>query len=189
MPVGMISGITMVQPTVLPLLGPRVPRSPTPAVQRRAGADTDGKRAAPRWHRHDKLRHGGGRPPSLATAARGSAGRGDRSLRHRPYARWSDPDGDGRAEPTGAQVSLWRSSTILLSLLAQHQPHPGERIGVRYRWRDLDHGYHRWMLIVDRPEALDFSPLGGEASDEAPGTTGGAWPLRVLNPPHHGYSI
>jgi len=25
------------------------PRSPTPAVQRRAGADTDGKRAAPRW--------------------------------------------------------------------------------------------------------------------------------------------
>jgi len=94
------------------------------------------------------------------------------------YAIGHTPQGPVRAvivtaEPTGAQVSLWLSSTILLSLFAQHQPHPGARIGVRYRWSDLDHGYHRWMLIVDRPEALDFSPLGGEASDEAP------WPTLV----------
>src|SRR5918912_2129970 len=44
-------------------------------------------------------------------------------------------------EPTGERVSLRLSSRILLSLFAQHQPHPGERIGVRYRWRDLDNGY------------------------------------------------
>ena len=71
-------------------------------------------------------------------------------------------------EPTGARVRLWLSSRILLSLFAQHQPRPGERISVCYRWRHLDNGYHRWMLVVDRPESLDFSPLGGEVSDEGP---------------------
>jgi hypothetical protein len=89
------------------------------------------------------------------------------------YAIGHTPQGPVRTvmvieEPTGARVCLWLSSTILLSLFAQHQPHPGDRIGVRYRWNDPDHGYHRWMLVVDRPETLDFSPLGGEASDGAP---------------------
>jgi hypothetical protein len=69
---------------------------------------------------------------------------------------------------TGEQVSLRLASTCLLSLFAQYQPHPGERIDVRYRWNAPDHGYQRWRLLMDRPEALDFSPLGGEASDEAP---------------------
>jgi len=39
---------------------------------------------------------------------------------------------------------------------------------VRYRWNAPDHGYQRWKALMDRPETLDFSPLGGEASDEAP---------------------
>jgi hypothetical protein len=69
---------------------------------------------------------------------------------------------------TGEQVSLRLATTYLLSLFAQYQPHPGERIDVRYRWNAPDHGYQRWMLLIDRPETLDFSPLGGEASDEAP---------------------
>jgi hypothetical protein len=69
---------------------------------------------------------------------------------------------------TGEQVSLRLASRCLLSLFAQYQPHPGERIDVRYRWNAPDHGYQRWRLLMDRPEALDFSPLGGEASDEAP---------------------
>ena len=69
---------------------------------------------------------------------------------------------------TGEQVSLRLASTCLLSLFAQYQPHPGERIDVRYRWNAPDHGYQRWRLLMDRPETLDFSPLGGEASDEAP---------------------
>jgi hypothetical protein len=77
---------------------------------------------------------------------------------------------------TAARVRLWLASTILLSLFAQHQPHPGERIAVRYRWRDLDNGYHRWMLVVDRPEALDFSPWGGKCLTRCPGTGRGAWP-------------
>jgi len=69
---------------------------------------------------------------------------------------------------TGEQVSLRLASTSLLSLFAQFQPHPGERINVYYRWNAPDHGYQRWRLLMDRPELLDFSPLGGEASDEAP---------------------
>jgi hypothetical protein len=69
---------------------------------------------------------------------------------------------------TGEQVSLRLASTCLLSLFAQYQPHPGERIDVRYRWNAPDHSYQRWRLLIDRPETLDFSPLGGEASDEAP---------------------
>jgi hypothetical protein len=69
---------------------------------------------------------------------------------------------------TGERVSLRLASTSLLALFAQHQPHPGEWIDVRYRWHAPDHGYQRWRLTVDRPAPLDLSPLGGEASDEAP---------------------
>jgi hypothetical protein len=72
------------------------------------------------------------------------------------------------SEPTGEHVSLWLASTSLLALFARHQPRPGERIDVRYRWRAMAHDYQRWRLIVDRPASLDFSPLGGEVSDEAP---------------------
>jgi hypothetical protein len=69
---------------------------------------------------------------------------------------------------TGEQVSLRLASTCLLSLFAQYQPRPGERIDVRYRWKAPEHAYQRWRLLMDRAETLDFSPLGGEASDEAP---------------------
>ena len=69
---------------------------------------------------------------------------------------------------TGEQVCLRLASTSLLALFAQSQPRPGERIDVRYRWHAPDLGYQRWRLLMDRPEGLDFSALGGEASDEAP---------------------
>lgn len=68
---------------------------------------------------------------------------------------------------TGARVSLQLASTSLLALFAQYQPHPGEWIDVRYRWKAPDQAYQRWRLSVDRPVPLDFSPLGGEVSDEA----------------------
>jgi hypothetical protein len=71
-------------------------------------------------------------------------------------------------ERTGERVSLRLASTSLLALFAQQQPHPGARITVRYRWHALGHDYQRWRLLMDRPKTLDFSPLGGEASDEAP---------------------
>ena len=71
-------------------------------------------------------------------------------------------------ERTGAPVCLRLASTSLLARFAQSQPQPGERIDVRYRWHTPDHGYQRWRLLLDRPETLDFSALGGEASDEAP---------------------
>jgi hypothetical protein len=69
---------------------------------------------------------------------------------------------------TGERVSLRLASTSLLALFAQHQPHPGERIDLRYRWHAPGHGYQRWTLRMDRPEPLELSPLEGEASDEAP---------------------
>lgn len=86
---------------------------------------------------------------------------------------------------TGERVSLQLVSTSLLSLFARHQPHPGERIAVRYRWNAPDHGYQRWMLLMDRPETLDFSPLGGEASDEAPWHREGRVALAFAGPTHH----
>lgn len=71
-------------------------------------------------------------------------------------------------ERTGEQVSLQLASTSLLALFAEQQPHQGARIEVRYRWHTLGHSYQRWRLLTDRPEPLELSPLGGEASDEAP---------------------
>jgi hypothetical protein len=69
---------------------------------------------------------------------------------------------------TGERVRLQLASTSLLALFAQHQPHPGEWIDVRYRWKAPDQAYQRWRLLMDRPAPLDFSLLGGEVSDEAP---------------------
>jgi len=71
-------------------------------------------------------------------------------------------------ERTGEQVGVQLVSTSLLALFAQQQPHPGAWIDVRYRGHTPDHGYQRWWLRIDRPAPLELSPLGGEASDEAP---------------------
>jgi hypothetical protein len=71
-------------------------------------------------------------------------------------------------ERTGEPVSMQLASTSLLALFAEQQPHPGARIDVRYRGHTPDQGYQRWRLRMDRPAPLEWSPLGGEASDEAP---------------------
>jgi hypothetical protein len=72
-------------------------------------------------------------------------------------------------ERTNTKVSVWLSSRVLLDLFQRQKPKPGERIGRKYLGKDADKGYHRDCLVVDRPaEALDFSPLGGEADDAAP---------------------
>jgi hypothetical protein len=71
-------------------------------------------------------------------------------------------------EETGEQVCLQLTSTSLLALFAEQQPHPGARIDVHYRGHTPDDGYQRWRLLMDRPAPLELSPLGGEASDEAP---------------------
>jgi hypothetical protein len=75
-------------------------------------------------------------------------------------------------ERTGEQVSLRLASTSLLALFAQHQPHPGERIDVRYRWHTTGHSYGPQLPAMEAPHGpprdARFSPLGGEASDEAP---------------------
>jgi hypothetical protein len=88
-------------------------------------------------------------------------------------------------ERTGEQVRVQLASTSLLALFAQQQPHPGERIDVRYRWHAPDHGYQRWRLLMDRPGALDLSPLGGEASDEAPWHRERRGAIAVAGSKHH----
>lgn len=120
------------------------------------------------YHQSDVLRHRGSWPPEW----RPHPGEALTGVIER-YTLGQTPSGRIRGvivsrEPTGEEVSLWLASTTLLALFAQHHPQPGERIDVRYRWRAQDHTYQRWRLIVDRPADLDFSPLGGEVTDEAP---------------------
>lgn len=69
-------------------------------------------------------------------------------------------------EATNTKVSLWLSSTVLLDLFNKHKPIPGEKIGLKYLGKDDDKKYHRYRLVVDRPTVVDFSPLGGEDSEE-----------------------
>jgi hypothetical protein len=72
-------------------------------------------------------------------------------------------------ELTGERVRLRLASTSLLALFAQQQPHPGERMEVRYRWQAPGHGYQRWRLLMDRPETLDFSPWVAKRPTRHPG--------------------
>lgn len=70
-------------------------------------------------------------------------------------------------EASGEFVSVWLSSTVLLSLFQQHRPKVGERIGLRYLGKHPEKGYRRYVLLVDRPESVPtFAPLGGEASTD-----------------------
>jgi hypothetical protein len=71
-------------------------------------------------------------------------------------------------EDTGERVSVWLSSTVLLNLFEQHKPKPGERIGLKYLGKDETKGYHRYRLVVDRPDTTDFTPLGGERDEAVP---------------------
>jgi hypothetical protein len=63
----------------------------------------------------------------------------------------------------GDRVTVWLSSTVLLNEFAKLKPKPGERIGLKYLGMHPDRGYHRYKLLVDRDEPLEFTPLGGEA--------------------------
>jgi hypothetical protein len=65
-------------------------------------------------------------------------------------------------EGTHRKYSIWLSSTVLLSLFERFKPLPGERLGLRYLGVDAQKRYHKFRLLVDRPQALDFSALGGE---------------------------
>jgi hypothetical protein len=86
-------------------------------------------------------------------------------------------------ERTGERICLRLASTSLLELFAQFQPHPGERIDVRFRWHAPDQAYQRWRLLMDRPALLDLSPLGGKRPTRRPGTGSRAW----RSPTQHRY--
>lgn len=82
------------------------------------------------------------------------------------YDRGFTPFGEVRTviirQESGEKVSLWLSSTVLLDLFRRYEPKVGEKIGLKYLGKDARKGYHRYRLVVDRDEANDFSPLGGE---------------------------
>ena len=69
----------------------------------------------------------------------------------------------------GKRFSLWLSSKVLLSQFQKYRPKVGERIGLKYQGRDEAKGYHRYRLVVDRPEtaAPTFDELGGEEEGPA----------------------
>lgn len=71
-----------------------------------------------------------------------------------------------RDENTGERVSLWLSSTVLLSLFDMRKPLVGERIGLKYLGKHETKGYHRYHLVVERD--AEFTPLGGEECDDEP---------------------
>ncbi len=64
----------------------------------------------------------------------------------------------------GEQRTVWLSSRVLLALFDEQQPQIGERIGLKYAGRHPEKGYHRYALLVDRPDTPlpAFTPLGGE---------------------------
>jgi len=70
---------------------------------------------------------------------------------------------------TGERVAVWLSSTVLLNEFAKQKPKPGERLGLKYLGKHPELGYHRYRLLVDRDEPLEFTPLGGEAKVPAAG--------------------
>jgi hypothetical protein len=67
----------------------------------------------------------------------------------------------------GERLSVWLSSTVLLSEFDRAKPRPGERVGLKYGGKHPTKGYKRFRLIVDRgeEELPSFSPLGGEPGD------------------------
>jgi hypothetical protein len=63
----------------------------------------------------------------------------------------------------GERVSVWLSNTVLLNEFARLKPKPGERIGLKYLGTHRERRYHRFRLLVDRPDGEpSFEPLGGE---------------------------
>jgi hypothetical protein len=69
-------------------------------------------------------------------------------------------------EEDGQKVTVWLSSTVLLDLFQKQKPRPGERVGVRYLGRDKAKGYHKYHLVIDRPEPVELTPLGGEEVED-----------------------
>jgi hypothetical protein len=54
-----------------------------------------------------------------------------------------------------------------LNLFAAERPRIGERVGIRYLGKHPDRNYHRFALLVDRPDAVpEFTPLGGEQESD-----------------------
>jgi hypothetical protein len=68
------------------------------------------------------------------------------------------------ADDNGDEHSVWLFTTVILNEFRKQRPKPGERIGLRYLGKHPEKHYHRYRLMVDRPEPADpFAPLGGEA--------------------------
>ena len=60
-------------------------------------------------------------------------------------------------EEGGGLVTVWLSRIVLKNLFSEHRPRPGERIGLKYLGVDEHKNYHKYRLLMDRPDELhDF---------------------------------
>ena len=70
-------------------------------------------------------------------------------------------------DKTGTRYAVWLSATVLRNEFAKQKPRVGESVGIRYYGTDPVKNYHRYRLVVDRPEVVpDF---GGSTTDDEAG--------------------
>ena len=69
-------------------------------------------------------------------------------------------------EETLGRLAIWISSTVLKGEFSEHKPKVGERLGIKYLGPHATKNYHRYRLVVDRPDSLpDFE---ASATDDEP---------------------
>jgi hypothetical protein len=75
-----------------------------------------------------------------------------------------------RDEAGGGLVSVYLGATVLFEEFKKWRPRPGELVGIRYFGKDEDRGYHKYKVMVDRPDASLDAFFGAEgvatASDD-----------------------
>jgi hypothetical protein len=57
-----------------------------------------------------------------------------------------------RDEAGGSLVSVYLGATVLFEEFKKLRPRPGEIVGIRYFGKDEDRGYHKYKVMVDRPD-------------------------------------
>ena len=72
-----------------------------------------------------------------------------------------------RDEAGGSLVSVYLSSAVLLQEFKKLCPRPGEMIGIRYFGKDVDRGYHKYKVMVQRETNVEAF-LNVEAPAEEP---------------------
>lgn len=71
-------------------------------------------------------------------------------------------------EASGERISVWLIHTVLKNEFQKQRPEPGERLAIKYFGVVDAANYHRYKLLVDRPDEVpDFG--SSATTDELPG--------------------